>query len=224
MSDEPSATDSRFGPVVDALRRFRSKESKTLSPAQLATTKEIETRLRRLAGQYEELLQVNQRLMDTDSRRPQLRFDPSSDTLTAGVGDTAIQIRFNRADPNVPISVDTLSATGIYTPGETPNESDELTQLKSRMESLLEDFYHSAHRVIKLVNTLPGMRKVEARAITIVRNKLVAHPEIGDFYSFGWSTSGPVVRPIHRPGRQWVDAGLIPNTKELTEVLSRAFR
>src|SRR5712691_4316140 len=81
MSDEPSATDSRFGPVVDALRRFRSKESKTLSPAQLATTKEIETRLRRLAGQYEELLQVNQRLMDTAAPRKRKRWRVTSQTL-----------------------------------------------------------------------------------------------------------------------------------------------
>ena len=224
MSREQQTTAAvSFPRAIDALRHFRKRSQETLSHLQIETLREIETRLLRLASQYDELLQINTQLMESDPLRIRTSFDPSSGTLTFGVGDEAIQIKLNRANPNIPICFDSESIVGAYTPGSKPDEPDEIVQLKSRMESSLEDFYHSAHRVQKLFRTLPGMAKTESRALTIVRNKLVEHPEVGDFYTFGWSTSGPVVRPIHRPGREWVDAGLIPNTKEFVDVLLKAF-
>lgn len=221
--EQPTDTTSSLMQAVDALQRFREQRRDALTQQRIETLREVETRLLRLAAQYNELLQINTRLMESDPLRIQMSFDPSSETITFGDGDTAIRIKLNRADPNVPIARDNESMVGAYIAGSTSSESAEIVQLKSRMESLLEDFYHSAHRVQKLVKTLPGMLKTESRAITIVRNKLVEHPEVGDFYTFGWSSSGPVVRPLHRPGRQWVDAGLIPNTKEFVDVLVKAF-
>lgn len=209
--------------AIDALRRFRAKRKDTLSSESIETLREVEARLLRLDTQYNELLEINTQLMESDPLRIRTHFDPESDTITFGVGDEEIKIQLNRADPNIPIAQDNESIVGAYTAGDEASDPDHIAKLKSRMESALEDFYHSAHRVQKLMKTLPGIPKAESRAITIVRNKLVEHPDAGDFYSFGWSSSGPVVRPIHRPGRQWVDAGLVPNTKEFVDVIIKAF-
>lgn len=227
MSQDPSH-DTRLDCPLDrpiaALRGFRARSESTLSPHELETLKEIETRLLRLADQYQELLHINARLMDADPLRIRTAFDPSSDSITFGVGDTSFKLKLRRADRNIPISQSGESAVGAYTPGSTSEEPEEVIRLKSRMETSLEGFYQSAHRVQKLVRTLHGTPNVESRALTIVRNKLVEHPDVGDFYTFGWSTNGPVVRPLHRPGREWVDSGLVPNTQEFAEVLARAFK
>jgi hypothetical protein len=89
-------------------------------------------------------------------------------------------------------------------------------------EGLLDDYYHNAHRVLKLMKSLPGQAGFSCREITIVRNKLVEHPEHGEPYSFGFGSTGPVVRPMHRAGREWRDAGLVPNTESFVNDLARA--
>jgi hypothetical protein len=209
--------------AIKALRQFQDNSETSLSSHDFETMKEIETRLLRLANQYVELLNINTRLMEIDPYRICNSFDPSSDTITFDVGDKSFHIKLRRANPNIPISLDGETIIGFYEPRIEPDESEEITKLKSRMEILLEGFYQSTHRILKLVSTLPGMAKVESHAITMVRNKLIEHPDIGDFYTFGWSTNGPMVRPLHRPGRKWVDSGLIPNTQEFTNILIKAF-
>jgi hypothetical protein len=219
----PTDSTSPLNLALDAVKRYREQKQNALKLQDIETLREIETRLLRLVTQFNELIQINKLLMESDPLRIHIHFDPSSETITFGNGDKSIHIKLNRADPNIPIARDNESVVGAYIPGALSSESAEIVQIKSRMESLLEDFYHSAHRILKLVRTLPRMTKTESRAITIVRNKLVEHPDAGDFYSFGWSSSGPIVRPFHRPGRQWVDAGLIPNTNEFVDALVKAF-
>jgi hypothetical protein len=87
---------------------------------------------------------------------------------------------------------------------------------------LLEDYYHNAHRVLKLMKLLPGHGNFKCQEITVVRNKLVEHPAQGEPYSFGFGSSGPAVRPMHRSGRPWRDEGLVPNTERFVEALARA--
>ena len=87
----------------------------------------------------------------------------------------------------------------------------------------MEDYYNNAHRVLKLVQKLPGLGGFSCKPITIVRNKLVAHEEPGDIYSFGFGTSGPTVRAMHKLGRAWRDTGLVANTEAFVTRLSDAF-
>ena len=215
-------TTSPLVPAIEALRLFREQRRDVLSSKNVETLREVETRLIRLDKQYKELLEINTQLMESDPRRIRTHFDPESDTITVGFKDQEIKIRLNRADPNVPLGV-TESSGGAYIASKETGDPDHIVALKSRMESGLEGFYYSAHRIQKLMKTLPGIPKTESRAITIVRNKLVEHPDAGDFYSFGWSSNGPVVRPTHRPGRQWADLGLVPNMQEFANVVIKAF-
>ena len=194
-----------------------------LSSKNIETLREIEVRLLRLVTQYNELLEINSQLMEWNSFQTRYRFDSDSDTITIGMIDKEFKIHIKRANPNVPISLISTSSGGAYKAGSETNNPTHIAKLKSHMESVLEDYYHCAHRIQKLVKTLPGISNAESRAITIVRNKLVEHPDVGDFYSFGWSSNGPVVRPMHRPGLKWVDEGLIPNTKDFASVIIKAF-
>ena len=209
--------------AINALRHFRDKNKSRLSSENSETLDEIETRLLRLDTQYMELLKINDQLMESDPLMVQAQFDPESDTLTFKAGNEEFNLKLNRADPDIPIALDNTSIVSAYKAGNEIKDPTSLSGIKATMESALENFYNSAHRVQKILNTLPGVVKSESRAIIIVRNKLVEHPDAGEFYSFGYSSSGPIVRPMHRPGREWVDAGLIPNTKEFADVLIRAF-
>lgn len=71
---------------------------------------------------------------------------------------------------------------------------------------------------------LPNLKNSECREITIVRTKLVEHPEGTGSYSFGYGSGGPAVRPIHTPGREWLDGGLILNTQRFIGALNEAIR
>lgn len=227
MSPNPSRdarTNSPLNRPIDALRRFQTRCELTFSPDELETINEIETRLQRLANEYQELLDINDRLMNTDPLRIRTSIDPWSGVVSFDVGSEAFHFKLNRADPQLPILKSHETAVGAYRSGSSSEEAEEVVQLKARMETLLEGFYQNAHRVQKLVKTLSGIPGKESRKITIVRNKLVEHPDVGEPYTFGWSTNGPVVRPLHRrPDRKWADPGLVPNTQEFADVLTRAF-
>lgn len=109
-------------------------------------------------------------------------------------------------------------AGGIVPPHQIANKP-----LRLEMEGLLESYYHSAHRVLKLVKTLPRLRKFDCAEINRTRNNLVEHAKGTEPYSFGYGSYGPVVRPVHTPGPEWIDAGLLPNTKAFITALRKAF-
>ena len=78
----------------------------------------------------------------------------------------------------------------------------------------MRDFYHGAHRVQKVLYQVTGRSGGKATKVTIVRNKLVEHPDHGDYYTFGYSANGPTVGPVRPAGREWIDEGLIPNAAD----------
>jgi hypothetical protein len=165
-------TTSPLVPAIDMLRRFREQRKDTLSSKSIETLREVEVRLLRLATQYNELLEINTLLMESDPLRIRSHFDPNIDTFTVGFrDDEEIKIHIKRANPNVPVSIINTSSGGAYKAGRGTNDPA-IAKLISRMETALEDYYHNAHRIQKLVKTLPGMSKTESRAITIVRSKL----------------------------------------------------
>ncbi len=124
-----------------------------------------------------------------------------------------------RANPDVPITVNTLTAGAGYKAGSNAHYDD---SRRIKFEGQVEHYYYDAHRVVKLVRSLPGLKRFTCREITIVRNKLVEHPDKGEPYSFGFGSSGPRIRPMHRKGRQWHDEGLVPNTEALVSQLANA--
>jgi hypothetical protein len=210
--------------LTAALNAYAERAGVQLDGAQLEALKEVRARLARLEPQYNDLLRLNEELLATDLRLPRTSFDPDTDTITVGSGKDAIRIKLERADPAVPIEMRGSAVTAAYRAGGASDDNEVRAKLKAQMETLLEDFYHSAHRIQKLIATITGRSKSKATKVTVIRNKLVAHPDPGDFYSFGYSSNGPTVRPIHRSGRPWVDEGLIPNVNDFVAKMVVALR
>jgi len=158
-----------------------------------------------------------------EQRGLQIRFDPGTDTVTYRMGELEQSVRLNRADPEIPIGMGTVTVAGVYKPETTVDQARGADVDELAFEGLLEDYYHNAHRILKLVKSLPGFKNFQCREITMVRNKLVEHPKRGEVYSFGWGSSGPVVRPLHQQDREWIDRGLVSNTQALLGKLVEAF-
>jgi hypothetical protein len=210
----------KYRDAVRAIQAYRATRGPHLTQEQRETLDEVTRRIRRLDEQVGRLVNLNNRYLETEA--PMTTFDPSTDTVTFRVGDVQQSLKLNRADPNVPITMEEIGVGGAYRP--TDESGSMLHDDRLEFEGLLEDYYQSAHRVLKLVRTLPGLESFKCREITIVRNKLVEHPPEGEAYSFGFGHSGPTVRPFHRPGRQWIDAGLVPNTQAFIDALATRFR
>ena len=185
------------------------------------TLDEVLRRLQRLNSQCGQLIKLNNTLIE--QRAPQIRFDPDTDTVTYRMGELEERVRLNRADPKVPIGMGTVTVAGAYKPETTVDQERSADVDELAFEGLLEDYYHNAHRILKLVKLLPGFKNFRCREITMVRNKLVEHPKQGEVYSFGWGSSGPVVRPLHQQDREWIDRGSVPNTEALLGKLVEAF-
>jgi hypothetical protein len=171
-----------------------------------------------LSEQGQQLIELNNVFLDSNALR--VTFDESTDTVTVRAPGIEQSIKLNRADPNVPITMIGLTGGGAYHVDAKPAGVSESQRLA--YEGLLEDYYHNAHRVLKLMKLLPGHGNFKCQEITVVRNKLVEHPAQGEPYSFGFGSSGPAVRPMHRSGRPWRDEGLVPNTERFVEALARA--
>jgi hypothetical protein len=63
---------------------------------------------------------------------------------------------------------------------------------------------------------------VKSEAVTQVRNNLVEHPNRGAFYSFGYGSTGPRVKPMHQGKQVWNDEGLVPNTRQFVDAIVSA--
>ena len=215
---------STLSELIAAVNEYSSRSGISLNSAQIEALKEIRARLLRLESQYVGLMRTNGRLLETDSLLPQTSFDPDTDTITIRGQAETRKIKLKRADPGVPIRVVGSATTAGYHAGSQEDEGEERRKLKVQMESLLEDFYHSAHRIQKLVPQLTGGSRAKSTKVTIVRNKLIEHPDPSDFYSFGYSSNGPTVRPLHRAGREWIDEGLVPNVADFVAKMIAALR
>jgi len=215
------ASRPSYSPALQALRNLKASRASIASRKEIETVDEVLQRLRRLDNQVGQLINTNNTFIE--HRTPRTKFDTETDTYTVRVGGVEQKIKLKRADPNRPIQMRTLDVGGGYKAGRAATEENEQSQTELMFEGILEDYYQNAHRVLKLVKTLPGLTNFVCREITIVRNKLVEHPEEGEPYSFGFGSTGPVVRPMHSPGREWIDAGLAPNTEVFVKALTNAF-
>lgn len=215
------ATRSSYAPALEALRAFKKKAA--LSSVQSDLLVEIERRLKRLDDAVGELIEINNKLIDQNA--PRVSFDPATDTLTVQVpGGEKMQVKLQRANTDVPMQMQNTAFAGAYHAGVEEPSDEVQNKLQKRLEDLVEHYYGSAHRVLKLMQKLPWFKKFECRAITIVRNKLVEHPGEDEPYAFGYGTNGPIVRPATRSPREWHDAGAVRNTEEFIAALAGAFK
>jgi hypothetical protein len=218
----PHAKSPDLRSAYKALVRYLEHHGSQLTPDQIEAGVESKRRLRRLESDANRLVRINNALLDEESLK--LTFDEGSDTITFSFKGTSQSIKLNRAHPDVPIKFGGATAVGAYVAGASDRDTPATDELKSLMEQMLEGVYNNAFRLTKLVAQITGRSKYHCENVTIVRNKLVEHPNPGALYSFGFSSNGPVVKPIYRGPRDWVDAGLVPNLQALSESLVQVLR
>lgn len=209
-STEPMPTN--FEEAIGAVERWTQSTVEVISRADAAAAAEILRRVLRLRSTFTRLAEINARLMAVTPLTTS--FDAATDTFIARSGDGEIRVKLKRADPSVPIGFTQLTEGGAYVarPKDAVSAQDS-DELKAEMEDLLENYYYNAHRVLKLVQRLPRMRNFKCKEVVVVRNKLIEHADHGDMYSFGYGSTGPRVKPMGRPGREWNDEGLFTNTE-----------
>jgi hypothetical protein len=203
--------------AIAAMEHYSAAKQSSLNQDQKATVHEILCRLQRLAAEVASLIDINNQLSDSDGLSTD--FDASSDTLTVrGAEGMELSITLPRANPDVPIEMVQHAAAHSTRPDS--NETAEVKDLRHRLETTLEAYYYNAHHILKLIQTLPGLKGFECREVTIVRNKLVEHAKSGSIYTFGYGSTGPLVKAFQRgEHREWNDEGLVPNTVKFARAI-----
>lgn len=204
-----------------ALSRYIDERTGALSPELIEVGAEIKRRLKRLENEANRLVRINNLLLEEDGLK--VHFDESTDTVTFNFKGGAQSIKINRTHPDKPVNLAGLTSLSAYVAGKAPSDGERKDELRAVMEQMLEGLYSNAFRITKLVQVLTGRSKFECRSITMVRNKLIEHPAPGSIYSFGYSSTGPIVKPIHRGRPEWTDEGLVPNLEALSESLLEVF-
>lgn len=202
-----------FIPAIEAVRRCASDTTLALSPIQQTTLLEVARRLKRLSRQAAELVEINNKLGSQDALS--VTFDPTTDTVVFAAAGVEQRLKLRRADPNVPIAMRNLTSGAAYVAGEADAVDEEQETLRIELEEKVESYYQSAHRILKLFGTIPALATIRCEPISRVRNNLVEHPQEGALYSFGYGSTGPRVKPMHRGTPLWNDDGLVPNTEAL---------
>ncbi len=120
-------------------------------------------------------------------------FDSKTDTYSIG----GISIKLKRKDPNKKI-VMTPIASGYTKGGEDDSAfPEDLRKMQRELERLTNSFYEYAHRIIKICKHLPELEGFKCNEVTLVRNKLMVHPEKGGVVlnSFAYSSKdGPIIK------------------------------
>jgi hypothetical protein len=204
-------------PAIQAVSEYLEKHRADLTPEHVEILLEISRRLERLGAQAAELIDINDCLWAKQGIK--VDFDATTDTITYSVGGTQHHLKLNRANPNVPIQIKGATAGSAYHAGESKSSDEEEQRLRVELEEKLESYYQSAHRVLKLFGRVPDLAKIKCVAISRVRNELIEHPDDGEIYSFGASSSGPRVKPLHRGTPRFNDNGLVPNTRAFVDAI-----
>src|SRR5216684_5306704 len=153
MIEKTRASRPSYFPAIRAVQKFKEARIATLTPVELEAINEISRRLTRLDNQVDELININNSFIE--QRAPQVQFDAETDTITFRFRDIEQKIKLKRANPNKPIQSDTRSVAGVYKAGQTTEENQEQNPNELVFESALEDHYQNAHKVLKLVRSLP---------------------------------------------------------------------
>jgi len=204
-------------PAIQAVAGYAERHQGDLSPEDAQILLEITRRLERLGAEAVELIDINNRMWAKKGFK--VDFDPSTDTVIVSVGGVEQRLKLKRADPNVPIQMRGLTAGSGYHAGTSQPSDEEEQRLRLELEEKLESYYQSAHRVLKLFGSVPGLAKIRCVEISRVRNELIEHPDDGALYSFGVGSTGPRVKPMHRGAPKFNDEGLVPNTRAFVDAI-----
>jgi hypothetical protein len=214
-----------YAAALASIESFRQR----IAPAEEQERRlaEIERRLLRLSANFHRLMEINRKL--TELHFSAVYFNAETDMLEFSAGGRTRRLKLKRENADTPIRFGGSINVGIFGAGADKSGSKEGLSLRVELEERLESYYQNAHLVQKLVTDLLDPKrksKFECRPITMVRNRLIEHPRPEEqlVYSFGYGTTGPVVRPTAKSGeREWVDSGLASNPAAFDKALAEAF-
>ena len=190
---------------------------------QMEISKELKRRIKRLENDYNRLMKINTLLCE--AKLPKTHFDENIGEISISHKGTTLSLKVERANPSTPVTLLDCTSVGAYsTEGLDDNEdSDVVGELQMEMERILEHYYNSAFRITKILQEITRRKNYHCHEITIVRNKLIEHPEAGSIYSFGYGSSGPIIKPMFFDQKEWSDAGLVHNTAALVKSVLNIF-
>jgi len=209
-----------FAAAIAAVDRLAESGEPPLGPRDIKTLGEVARRLQRLAADAVKLIELNNRLVDFDAISRD--FDSDTDTLVFRAGEAAMAVQLIRGDPDTPLTVTHAVSGGAYDAAHDAREPSAQASVRRELETSVEAYYVSAHRVLKLLATVPGLKKMSCKEVIIVRNKLVEHPSRGGIYSFGYGSTGPRIKPMQTRPVEWNDDGLVPNTRAFVKTIEAA--
>lgn len=208
--------------AIEAVAEYKEAHSSELLTVDIRVLSEISRRLERMGLQLSKLLEINDRLEFKCGIK--VDFDQENDIIQFSFGDEKQQIKLNRADPNVPITMDNLTLGGAYEAGSENPIDDEESALRFELESQLESYYQSAHRVLKLFGRTFRLNGIKCKTVSRIRNELIEHSGNGQRYTFGVGSTGPRVKPMYEGAQVFNDEGLLPNTLEFVNAIVEGCR
>lgn len=204
-----------FKTAIKSIVEFAKSNSSKLTPSQNQTLLEIKRRLERLDTQVVKLMEINEKLMLKEGFK--IDFDQANDTVVISIGNNEQRIKLNRADPTIPITMDNLSRGSAYHARSDNSLDEEENRLRIELESELESYYQSAHKILKLLGTISQLPRIRCMSISRIRNNLIEHAQDGATYTFGIGSTGPRVKPMYQGELVFNDEGLLPNTQKFID-------
>jgi hypothetical protein len=210
-----------FNLAIDLLKQFQTNSS--LDHRENQILNEVITRLRTGSERYTEIIKLNQELLENDNIVKQMRElgkednllrilmenagkDPKLDQWLKGVGYKIEKVQGTELRAHDLNNLDNLSA----------EESKKVRELHTQTETI----YHNLWTTKTRLNQLSIFKNFNPKGVRGVRNDLISHTDNkrasnAYLYSFGLSSSGPVLRPTKPVGVKSInDAGLKPNVEE----------
>jgi hypothetical protein len=209
----PLAEVPTFAAAAGALAQYEIAHRSKLSEHDRETLIEVSRRIERLDELAADLIRINNRLWDKHS--VDAGFDPVSGECTFN----GLRMKVNPSDPTRPMQGATMVTSSGYHAGKHAPRDAEEGELRREMEQLLEGFYQSAHRIIKLLKGVPGLNDISCSEIARVRNKLIEHADKGSIYSFGVGSNGPRIATITRGPSKVSDIGFVPNAEAFVKAI-----
>ena len=209
----------QFGSVIDLL-----SDAIVSHPSISVGLDEICTRTMNLQDQFRELMEINDLVLYGPSA-PIHTFDPKTNIFRVSYGgEVALEVTLNRADPNTPISLSSLSHESQFVPESTGDAFHaQAVETQRRLGMKLEAFYYEANTTFSLVEKLlGGGEKPKYIGVRRVRNSLIEHSEKHGVFNFSASDDGPFVRPFSRSKFSAIenDKGLSTNIVEMLEAIA----
>lgn len=198
--------------VIQLAVKYNATHLSDYSKAQKNSGLELVHRLRKLEIQYNRLMKINDHLCKIEL--PKMDLDPDTGTITVVHKGHMTSYKFGRANPNIAPKQISSGGMGAYkiTEQDSASNHNNTDALKQELEITLEPFYYNASKIVDNVRTITGAAKFNCHEITRVRNNLIEHPKPESPLSIGFSTNGPLVRPMDNRANDWIDAGLKLNT------------